>query len=102
MKTTCIEPILDSQLSAASHSLVIKYDNLQTDIFSGHLRVGGSEGKESACNAETQVRSLSWEDPLEKAMGYPLQYSYLENFMDRGAWRVTVHGVTKSWTRLGN
>ena len=28
--------------------------------------------------------------------GYPLQYSCLENSMDRGAWRATVHGVTKS------
>ena len=32
--------------------------------------------------------------------GYPLQYSCLENLMDRGAWRATVHGVTKNWTRL--
>ena len=30
--------------------------------------------------------------------GNPLQYSYLENFMDRGAWRVIVHGVAKSRT----
>ena len=30
--------------------------------------------------------------------GYPLQYSYLENSMDRGAWQTAVHGVTKSWT----
>ena len=46
---------------------------------------------------ETQVQSLGWEDPLEKGMaGYPLQYSCLENSMDRGAWRATVHGVTKS------
>ena len=29
-----------------------------------------------------------------------LQYSCLENAMDRGAWRATVHGVTKSWARL--
>ena len=28
-----------------------------------------------------------------------LQYSCLQNFMDRGAWRATVHGVTKSWTQ---
>ena len=28
----------------------------------------------------------------------PLQYSCLENHMDRGAWRATVHGVAKSWT----
>ena len=32
--------------------------------------------------------------------GNPLQHSGLENPMDRGAWRATVHGVTKSWTRL--
>ena len=32
--------------------------------------------------------------------GNPLQYSYLENPMDRGAWWVTVHGVTRSQTRL--
>ena len=32
--------------------------------------------------------------------GNPLQYSCLENPMDRGAWRAKVHGVTKSWTRL--
>ena len=33
-----------------------------------------------------------------KGNGYLLQYSCLENLMDRGAWRITVHGVTKSWT----
>ena len=32
--------------------------------------------------------------------GNPLQYSCLENSMDRGAWQSTVHGVTKSWTWL--
>ena len=32
--------------------------------------------------------------------GNPLQYSHLENPMDKGAWWTTVHGVTKSWTRL--
>ena len=30
--------------------------------------------------------------------GNPLQYSCLENLMDRGAWQATVHGVTKGWT----
>ena len=30
--------------------------------------------------------------------GYPLQYSCLENPMDRGSWRAVVHGVTRSWT----
>ena len=32
--------------------------------------------------------------------GNPLQYSCLENPVDRGAWRATVYGVTKSWMRL--
>ena len=32
--------------------------------------------------------------------GNPLQYSYLENSMDRGEWQVKVHGVAKSQTRL--
>ena len=30
--------------------------------------------------------------------GNPLQYSFLRNPMDRGAWQATVHGVAKSWT----
>ena len=34
--------------------------------------------------------------------GNPLQYSCLGNPMDQGAWRATVHGVTKNWTRLSN
>ena len=45
---------------------------------------------------ELQVRSLSWEDPLEEGMASQLQYSFLENPMDRGAWRATVQGVTKT------
>jgi len=36
-----------------------------------------------------------WERSLGKGNGNPLQYSCLENPMDRGAWRATVHGVTK-------
>ena len=32
--------------------------------------------------------------------GNPLQYSCLENSMDRAAWWATVHGVTNSWTQL--
>ena len=45
---------------------------------------------------ETWVQSLGREDHLEN--GNPLQYSCLENPMDRGAWWATVHGVAKSWT----
>ena len=42
---------------------------------------------------ETQVRSLGWEDHLEKGKYYPIQYSCLENFMDRGAWQAIVQEV---------
>ena len=46
---------------------------------------------------ETQVQPLAGEDPLEKGVN-SLQYSFLENFKDRGAWRATVHGVEKNKT----
>ena len=47
---------------------------------------------------EIWVRSLGWEDPLQKGMAIQLQYSCLENSMDRGAWQATDHGVAKSQT----
>ena len=43
-----------------------------------------------------QVQSLGWEDPLEE--DNPLQYSFLENPMDRRAWWASVHRVAKSDT----
>ena len=45
---------------------------------------------------ETQVRPLDQEHSPGERNGNPLQYSCLENATDRGAWRATVHGVTKS------
>ena len=48
---------------------------------------------------ETWVQSLDWEDSAGEGNGYPLQYSYMENFMDRGTWRVARVGhelATKS------
>ena len=63
---------------------------------------GGSDSKEYACNAgDPGLISGSGRFPGEE-YGYPLEYSCLENPMDRGAWQTTVHGVTKSWTRLSN
>ena len=58
--------------------------------------VGSLEKGSIRLMLETQVWSLGREDPLEK--GNSLQYSCLENFMDRGAWWATVHGVAKSRT----
>ena len=47
---------------------------------------------------ETRVQSLGGEELLERKDGSPLQYSILENPMDRGAWEAVVHRVTKSQT----
>ena len=51
---------------------------------------------------ETQVRSLGEEDPLEKGMATHSSILAQRNPMDRGAWWATVHGITKSWTRLSS
>ena len=59
---------------------------------------GGSNGKEFACNVGDQGSIPGSEGYPEKGKGNPLQYSCLENFMDRGVWWATVHGVTKSHT----
>ena len=47
---------------------------------------------------ETWVRSLGWKDGRSPGEGNsnPLQYSYLENSMDREAWWATVHGIAKN------
>ena len=58
---------------------------------------GGSEGKESACNAGNLGLIPGSGRSPEERNGYPLQYSCLENPMDRGTWQATDHGVTKSW-----
>ena len=60
---------------------------------------GGSEGKESACNVGglSSIPGSGWSPGEEN--GNPLQYSWLENPMDGGAWRATVHGVAKSQTQ---
>ena len=63
---------------------------------------GGSEGKASACNmGDPGWIPGSGRSPGE-GNGNPLQYSCLENPMDRGAWWATVHGIAKSWTRLSD
>ena len=49
---------------------------------------------------ETWVRSLGQEDPLEEEMATHSSIPCLENPLDRGAWRDTVHGVTKTGTQL--
>ena len=63
-----------------------------------HLHQGGSNCKESTYNAgDLGLIPGSGRRPGE-GNGYPLQHSYLENSLDKGAWRATVHRVEKSWT----
>ena len=64
--------------------------------------LGGSNGKESACS----VGDLGLIPGMGRAPGgghgNPLQYSCLENFIDRRAWRATAHGVTERRTQLND
>ena len=60
------------------------------------------EGKESACNAGNLGSMPGSERSFGKGNDNPLQYSYLENPIDRGTWQAIVHWVTKSWTQLSN
>ena len=63
---------------------------------------GRSDGKESDPNTgDPGSIPGSGRSPGE-GNGCPLQYSCLENFMDRGAWWATVDGITESWTQLSN
>ena len=64
---------------------------------------GGTSGNDSDGNAGTtrDTRSIPGSGrPPGGGHGNPHQYSCLESPMEREAWRATVHGVTKSWTRL--
>ena len=59
---------------------------------------GGSDGKEYTCNVgDLGSVPRSGRSPGE-GNGNPLQYSCLENSMDRGAWQATVHWVAKYQT----
>ena len=59
---------------------------------------GASNSKESACNVGDPSLIPGYGRSPGEGNGNPLQYSFLENSMDRGAWQATVHRVAKSWT----
>ena len=63
---------------------------------------GGSDGKEPACNAGDQGLIPGSGRSSRERNGNPLQYSYLENYMDREAHQAMFMGVAKSWTRLSD
>ena len=86
-------------LNSSSSSSSMWCSNIYTEdtCYKGILP-GGSDGKESACNAGG-LGSIPESGRSGEENGNPLQSSWLENPMDRGAWRATVLGVAKSRTR---
>ena len=98
------------RLAVFSHGLSLVcsqlwYLSVYTDFLCLPVRLafpGGSAGKESTRN----VGNLGLIPGLGRSSGggsgNPLQYSCLENFMDRGPWQAIVHGVEKSQTRLSD
>ena len=79
---------------AHTHTTLWRRDRLPTLVFTGFP--GGSDGKESACKAGDLGSIPRLGRSHGRGHGNPLQYSCLENPMDRGAWWATVHGVAKS------
>ena len=74
--------------------------NISNCLRSGMGFPGGSDRREPACNAG-DPRSIPGSGRSHgEGRGNPVQYSCLENPMDRGAWRATVHGVAESQARL--
>ena len=70
---------------------------LIVNVYVGFL--GGLNGKkESTCNMGDLGSIPGLGRSFGEGNGYPLQYAGLENSMDRGAWKATVHGVAKSRT----
>ena len=62
----------------------------------------GSDGNASACNTGDPGLIPGLGRFPGEGNGYPLQYSWLKNTMDRGVWQATVHGVAKSRTQLSD
>ena len=64
--------------------------------------LGGSDGKESSCNARDPGSIPGSGRSPGEGNGNPFQYSCLENPMDSGPWQATAQRVTKSQTQLSN
>ena len=70
--------------------------------FTVYQILGGLDGKESACSVGDLGSIPGLERSSGEGNGYSLQYSCLENPMERGVWRAIVHRVAKSRTRLND
>ena len=72
------------------------FDNIQHPLMIKTLQKAGIEG------TYLNIIKAIYDKPTGEGNGNPLQYSCLENPIDRGAWRATVHGVAKNQTRLSD
>ena len=102
----CHKTLVKARLGQASESgLGIENWGVSEEFFLRSCRglvgfPGGSVGKESVCNAGNVGLIPGLGSAPERGNGNPLQYSCMENPMDRGAWGPTVHRVAKSQPRL--
>ena len=83
----CLEPKTELKIESTKNALKESFPD-------------GSVAENLPTKQETWVQFLGQEDPLEKEMANSLQYSCLEDSMDRGAWQAIVHEVAESWTWL--
>ena len=90
----------DSGKLQSMGSQSVGHDQVTNTFFWGFL--GGSDSEETARHVGNQGSIPGSGRSPGEGNGYPLQYSCLGNPMDRGAWWATVHGATKSWTRLSD
>ena len=85
-----------------SEKVGLKFNIQKTKIMASgpisSVQFSSSVGKESACSAGNPGLIPGLGRSPGEGNGNPLQYSCLKNPMDRAAWEVAVHGVTKSWT----
>ena len=87
-----------SLLTCAFTEYTHTYHRVYTCIHISRVFLGGSDSEESACNTGDTGSIPGSGRSHDEGNGYLLQYSCLENFMDRGAWWAAVHGVTQSRT----
>ena len=78
------------------------HNRLNGHEFDQALGVDDGQGSLVCCSPwghkESDMTEWLNSDNIIRRMDNPLQYSCLENSMDRGAWQSTVHGVAKSWS----
>ena len=82
--------------------VAIKAKTYYSDIIRIHRLLRWLSGKVSSHSAGDAGSVPGLGRSPGEGSGNPLQYSCLENSMDRGSWQATVHGVTKSWTQLSD